>query len=271
MKELCNIFRVRGGIGDALLACCKMKTIAQRNKNIKNVLIISEETIMASNVMSIYEYIIFIDQIIVTSLINNNHKEQVFGKYSPIHKIIDQFHPDSKKFDLNFNSDLMSKIESTALTLEEIQLSNKETSDYICIQPRSRQLYTRDRRRDWNSFLKFAKIIYEKTGYKSVILGSKNDGLNNIKNEYIVNLAGKKTLRESMKLILNSRAMVGTTSWSPLFAAIFKIPCIHINAVDLTPIFLQLFEDMGGNFNISMYSANSEVAFLANKLIKIIG
>lgn len=272
-KELCNIFRIRGSIGDSWLASCKLKTIVKENEDIKNILVISGPLTSVNNVLEVYKYITFIDRIIFdpdpTLNYDENRREDWIRFEQSFLKICSKFHPESKKYNLDCFSNLMNKIKSSRLTLDEIQMKSIKTENYICLQPRTRRDYT-GCIRDWTSFLKFAKIIYDITNYKSVLIGSKNDDLENIKEKFIINVAGKITIRESMQLILNSRALVGTTSWSPLFSSIFKIPSIHLNSVDLIPIFLQFFKDMDGDYNESLKKANENPAALAKKLCTIL-
>ena len=273
MGKICNIFKVRGGIGDALLACCKIKTIALKNKNIQNVIIINGPKTIVPSILSIYNKFIYINTIIMDSSIN--YKKDLWDPVyydifnNSFKKICKKFHPNSNKYDLSYFSKEISIIPSTRLNLNDFQINNKNKfnqKDYICLQPRSRDNYAK--KKDWDSFILFAEDFYKKTGNKSILIGGKKDYLE-VKEKYIINLINKISIYESMQIISNAEAVVGTSSWSPLFAAILKIPTIHLDFKGQSQIFINFLKEMGG-YNLSLDIINKNPLDLSEKLYNII-
>jgi hypothetical protein len=273
MEKIYNIFRVRGGIGDALLACCKIKTIALENQNIQNILIISGPKTVVSTILAIYKKFIYIDRIIFDPFMD--YEKNVWDEFhcdifnNSFKKICKQFNLKSNIYNLDHASKEISIIKSTKINLNDFLINNKfkYKYDYICLQPRSRDNF--DKKKDWDSFIYLAEDIYKKTGYKSILIGGKKDSLN-IKEKYIINLINKTSIYKSMQIVANAKAVVATSSWSPLLAAILHIPAIHLDFSEQSQIFINFFKEMGGNFNFNLDIINKDPLYLSEKLYMLL-
>lgn len=247
-RKPCRLLQVSGGIGDAIVAASKARSLPR--DGVRTVAVVipndlsSEDTAVHAMRLFPWVSVYAADQICSDlreiQIWDDRSSESYAGAINAEWRV--------KQF-FNFKWNLLNDIplKSARLTDRDISMASDLPdlpSEYICIQPSSN-----DPGRIGKYWIRYpeAVTIFREAGIPTVLIGGKSDmqRVEQFPSEAI-NLVGKLSLSQSITTVLKSSGCIAANSWSAICAAAFGLPSICLRGESFLAGFETFILDVGG-------------------------